>query len=92
MRRVSIFLNRDNQSVRLPKDMSYPGVTELIIEREGEVTTLRPARPTWRSFLDLPPVEDADDFLRERPEVMDQDRFGWMKNEAPADDQGGDDK
>ena len=84
MRTVSIFRNNRNQAVRLPRDFEFPAdVTELIIERHGDTITLRPARPDWASFFDLPMPEGADDFLRERPEIMDQDRFAWMRGGDP---------
>ncbi|MBF8676241.1 AbrB/MazE/SpoVT family DNA-binding domain-containing protein [Pseudomonas fulva] len=74
MRTVSIFKNGKNQAVRLPNDMAYEGVGELEISREGDVITLRPARPSWASFSDSAKA-DAD-FLQERPAVIDdQGRF-----------------
>jgi antitoxin VapB len=74
MRTVSIFKNGKNQAVRLPTDMAYEGVGELEISREGDVITLRPARPSWASFSELPKA-DAD-FLQERPAVVgDEGRF-----------------
>lgn len=42
MRTVSIFRNDRNQAIRLPKDLEFPGVTELSIEREGDAIVLRP--------------------------------------------------
>lgn len=71
MRTVSIFRNGKNQAVRLPKDMEFDGVTELEITREGDAVILRPARPDWMSFADLP-VVDAD-FLEQRPAVVDDE-------------------
>ncbi|CAM3593141.1 Virulence-associated protein VagC [Pseudomonas reidholzensis] len=74
MRTVSIFKNGKNQAVRLPNDMAYEGVGELEISREGDVITLRPARPSWATFSELPKA-DAD-FLEERPAVVsDEGRF-----------------
>lgn len=74
MRTVSIFKNGKNQAVRLPTDMAYEGVGELEISREGDVITLRPARPSWSSFSDLSKA-DAE-FLQERPAVVgDEGRF-----------------
>ncbi|HIH7257033.1 TPA: type II toxin-antitoxin system VapB family antitoxin [Pseudomonas aeruginosa] len=68
MRTVSIIKNGNNQAVRLPTDMAYEGVRELEISREGDVITLRPVRPSWASFSDLPKA-DAD-FLQERTAVV----------------------
>ncbi len=71
MRTVSIFKNGKNQAVRFPNDMAYEGVGELEISREGDVTTLRPVRPSWASFSELPKADV--DFLGERPPVVDDE-------------------
>jgi antitoxin VapB len=73
MRTVSIFRNNRNQAIRLPKDLEFPGVTELIIEREGDTILLRPVRPNWTSFAGEPCAEP--DFLQDRPELIDEGRF-----------------
>lgn len=76
MRTVSIFKNGKNQAVRLPKDFEFDGVNELEIQKDGDVITLRPARPDWLSFGGL---EQADsDFMSEREEVIaDEGRFNF---------------
>ncbi|ENO89385.1 type II toxin-antitoxin system VapB family antitoxin [Thauera linaloolentis] len=71
MRTVSLFKNGKNQAIRLPVDMAYDGVRELEIRREGDVITLRPARPGWES-LALLSKADAD-FLQERTEIVDDE-------------------
>ncbi|STQ89992.1 type II toxin-antitoxin system VapB family antitoxin [Iodobacter fluviatilis] len=74
MRTVSVFKNGTNQAVRFPKDMEYDGVSELEIVRLGDITTLRPVRPSWESFADLPKADD--DFLQDRtPIIADEGRF-----------------
>ncbi len=74
MRTVSIFMNGRNQALRLPKDMAFEGIGELEISKEGDVITLRPARPSWTSLTELPKA-DAD-FLQERAAVAgDEGRF-----------------
>lgn len=80
MRTVSIFRNNRNQAIRLPKDLEFPGVTELTIERRGDVLILRPVRPSWTSFLDEPPA-DAD-FLAERPELIEEGRVDLGEDDA----------
>ncbi len=73
MRTVSVFKNGANRAVRLPKDMDFEGVTELEIQREGDVITLRPVKPSWESFG---AIDKADtDFLSERPDVIEEGRF-----------------
>jgi antitoxin VapB len=73
MRVVSIFRNNRNQAVRLPKDLEFPGVTELEIDREGDTIRLRPVRPSWTSFGEEPRA-DAD-YLVERPDLVEAGRF-----------------
>ena len=74
MRTVSIFMNGRNQAVRLPQDMAFDGIRELEISKEGDVITLRPARPSWTSLAELPKADT--DFLQERTEVAgDEARF-----------------
>lgn len=76
MRTVSIFKNGKNQAVRLPTDMAYEGVGELEISREGDTITLRPVRPTWQSFEQLPKADP--DFLQDRADVIsDEGRFDF---------------
>lgn len=71
MRTVPIFKNGENQAIRLPADMSYEGVGELEITRNGDTITLRPVRPSWTSLAQLPKA-DAD-FLQERQSVIDDE-------------------
>lgn len=74
MRKVAIFNNGKNQAIRLPVDMSFEGVSELEISRDGDVITLRPARPDWASFATLSPADE--DFLTVRePVIDDEGRF-----------------
>ena len=73
MRKVSVFRNNRNQAIRLPKDLEFPGVTELTIEREGDAIVLRPVRPSWTSFVREPRA--ASDFLHDRPNVIEEGRF-----------------
>ena len=68
MRIVPLYTFEEGQVVCLPADMAYEGVEELAISREGDVVTLRPARPSWTSFLELPKADD--EYLQERPVVM----------------------
>ncbi|HGF7521820.1 virulence factor [Vibrio cholerae] len=76
MRTVSIFKNGNNQAVRLPKDFEFDGVNELEIHKEGDVITLRPARPDWLSFGQLEKTDS--DFMVERQTVVsDEGRFNF---------------
>lgn len=76
MRTVSIFKNGKNQAVRLPKDFEFDGIHELEIHKEGDVITLRPARPDWLSFA-LYSKADSD-FMANREDVItDEGRFNF---------------
>ena len=70
MRIVPIDTLEEGQVVRLPADMAYEGVEELAISREGDVVTLRPVRPSWTTFLELPKADG--ECLQERSVVMGQ--------------------
>ena len=74
MRIVSLFKNCRSQAVRIPKEYEFQGISEVVMYKEGDSLILRPARPSWRSFLDVPRLDD-DDFLKERPPAIDEDRF-----------------
>jgi len=77
---VSLFRNGKNQAVRIPRDMEFKGVTELVMTREGDTLILRPSRPTWSSLAELEPV-DAD-FLVDRPDVIAPGRLGFGDDEG----------
>jgi antitoxin VapB len=76
---VSLFRNGKNQAVRIPRDMEFKGVTELVMTREGDTLTLRPARPSWSSLAELEPI-DAD-FLNDRPSVIEPGRADFSEDE-----------
>jgi antitoxin VapB len=69
-----------NQAIRLPKEFEFHGVTELIIEKQGDAILLRPARPNWTSFSDEPRA-DAN-FLRERPDLIETGRFSLDEGDS----------
>ncbi|MCY1418115.1 hypothetical protein D3C76_692870 [compost metagenome] len=76
---VSLFRNGRNQAIRIPRDMEYEGVSELVISREGDTLTLRPSRPSWSSLATMPPL-DAD-FLGDRPDVIELGRVNFADGE-----------
>jgi len=76
MHTVSIFTNGKNQAIRIPKEMEFDGVKELIISKEAGYITLRPKRPDWLSFQEV--ASAADDFLTNRTDVVsDEGHFEW---------------
>jgi len=80
MRTVSVFRNNRNQAIRLPKEYEFPGITAFTIEKQADALVLRPVRPSWTSFQDEPRADG--DFLRERPELIEEGRFA--EGEDPA--------
>ena len=62
-RNVRLFRNGRNQAVRIPREFELPG-SEALLSREGEVLTLRAAKP--RSLLAvLKSLERLDESLPE---------------------------
>lgn len=75
MRTAALFKNGKNQAVRLPKEFEFIGVNEVEISKEGESIVLTPKRKSWASFLE---VEKADDdFLVDRPDVLEEGRVNF---------------
>ena len=69
---VPIFQTGQSQAVRIPDEMEFRGVSELIATREGDILTLRPASPSWEKLAALPPIDG--DFPQERPAVIEPGR------------------
>jgi antitoxin VapB len=72
-RTVKLFRNGRNQAVRIPRELELPG-KEALLSREGDVLTLRPAKP--RSLLAvlkaLPALSEGLPPARDRaPEPVD---------------------
>lgn len=76
---VSIFQNGRNQAVRIPREMEFQGVSELIATRDGDTLILRPARPSWDSLAALQPIDG--DFLGGRPDVIELGRVDFTDDE-----------
>ena len=72
MRTASIFKNGKNQAVRLPKDLEFEGVNEVIIVKQGDSLILSPKRRAWTTLIEKPDADD--DFLIEREDVFEADR------------------
>ncbi len=66
-RSVRLFRNGRNQAVRIPREFELPG-REALLSRDGEVLTLRPAKP--RSLLavlkSLAPLKESLSRARDR--------------------------
>ena len=69
---AKLFTNGRSQAVRIPKAYQFDGVSEVLIRKEGDALVLVPVRKTWTTYaVDAPTV--GDDFLHERPDLMDDD-------------------
>ena len=74
VRIASLFQNRRNQAVRIPREFEFTGVKTVEIERKGEELLIRPAkrqRKTWTSLIGAPKL----DFVLEREPLFDEDRL-----------------
>ena len=72
MHTAKLFINGRSQAVRIPKSLAFKGISEVAVRKEGNRLILEPLRKTWTSLADLDVA--GDDFLDERPEVMQVDR------------------
>lgn len=69
MSAAKIFKNGRSQTVRIPKDFAFEGVTELAVRKVGRKLILDPVRKSWLTLNDeSEPV--GDDFLGERPDLF----------------------
>jgi len=72
MQTAKLFINGKSQAVRIPKSMEFDGINEVEVYKEGKRLIIEPKRKTWLSFVNLKKAED--DFMSERPDLMDNDR------------------
>lgn len=69
---VKLFTNGGSQAVRIPKNLAFEGISEVAVRKDGNWLILEPLRKTWMSLAETGATND--DFLNERPEVMQVDR------------------
>ena len=76
MQTAKLFLNGRSQAVRLPKAFRFEGLTEVVIERDGDRVVLSPgARPSIERLISA--LETFDSFPeREQPADADT-RESW---------------
>ena len=67
-----LFTNGRSQAVRIPRAFRFEGVSEVVMRKEGDALVIVPVRKTWTSYPDDAP-DVRDDFLKERPALMDDD-------------------
>lgn len=70
---AKLFTNGRSQAVRIPKALEFEGVSEVVIFKQGDGLLLLPIRKSWESFASEAPRGD-DDFLAERPSLLDRNR------------------
>jgi antitoxin VapB len=69
---AKLFINGRSQAVRIPRSLAFEGVSEVSVRREGNKLILEPVRKTWTSLREVGLA--GDDFMAERPDVMETDR------------------
>ena len=76
MQTAKLFLNGRSQAVRLPKAFRFEGITEVLIERDGDRVILSPGkRPSIERLIAA--LSEFDSFPeREQPAVADS-REAW---------------
>ena len=76
MQSAKLFLNGRSQAVRLPKAFRFEGLTEVLIERDGDRVILSPGRrPSIERLISA--LEEFESFPeREQPPSADQ-RQAW---------------
>ncbi len=74
--RTRVFKSGNSQAVRLPKGFSYGDGVELEISRDGDVTTLRPAKTDFHRMLEELRKMPKPSTPIERPPFEAPDRYG----------------
>ena len=67
---AKLFTNGRSQAGRTPNACKLDGVDRVLIRKEGDALVILPTRKTWESYVEEAPAV-GDDFLAERPELMD---------------------
>ena len=69
---AQVFINGQSQAIRLPKEFRLD-VDEVYISKQGENLIISPKKTNWDDFFDAPSAF-GDDFLREREDMIPQER------------------
>ncbi len=69
---AKLFTNGRSQAVRIPKDLAFEGIDEVLVRKVGNKLVLEPIRKTWTSFAE----EEAagSDFMSDRIDLLSTDR------------------
>lgn len=69
--RTKVFQSNRSQAVRLPKDVAFPpGVTDVVIVREGNRRVIVPAGTLWDDFFAAPGFDLGE---RDQPSPQERD-------------------
>lgn len=72
---VRLFKNGQNQALRIPKALEFDGIDEVAISKKGDSLVITPVRKNWKSFAELPKATLEDDFMTERPDLINEKRI-----------------
>jgi antitoxin VapB len=78
MATASLFTNGKSQALRILKELEFKGINEVEIIRDGDSIILRPKGKSWSRFSAA--AKTNDDFILNRPDVIDDSRLGFEKN------------
>lgn len=71
MSRTRLFQSNRSQAVRLAKDVAFPpGVTEVIVRREGRRRVIQPADAAWDDFFAAPGIDLGE---RTQPDAQERE-------------------
>lgn len=71
---VRLFKNGQNQALRIPKALEFEGIDEVTISKQGDSLVITPIRKSWVSFAQLPKATPHDNFMTDRPDLIDENR------------------
>jgi antitoxin VapB len=73
--RTKTFKSGNSEAIRLPKEMAFGEGVELVLQRTGDVLTIRPARPSLEEMFDelarLPAPQEIE--VRDTEEIPERD-------------------
>lgn len=77
MKIAKVFRSGNSQAVRLPKEFRFHA-KEVVIEKQGEVVTLRPHKGAWDAWI-ANLSRFSEDFLQKRQQPPHQKRKALFK-------------
>lgn len=68
MKIVKVIKVGNYQVIEIPKEFEFKGVSELIVEKEGNSLVLKPKKKAWLSLVNQ--IKADDDFLVDRKNIF----------------------